>query len=307
MAPGIEHTTIAEAVQALLPDQRVVQIERMLEGGSTIVYRITTLAATSYLRICPEADRNLLAEAAVHERLGAVGLHVPLVLHSELLHPTIQRSIMLTTAIPGRAIGYTDPPRHSASIMRAAGRELARINQVPVQGYGWLTSVQPTTGMLCAEYSTCNAWLQAHFTAPIQALAESGIIAPQAAVSLTHLLDHAARVFRDEPAVLSHGDFDVTHIFIEGIAYTGIIDFGEIRGTHWIYDLAHYAIECIQFLPALLDGYQEIRPLTTTDQQHIHLTSLLIAARRIGIRLTQQRKPHPPDLTAVRALLAMLP
>ena len=78
--------------------------------------------------------------------------------------------------------------------------------------------------------------------------------------------------------------------------YSGIIDFGEIRGAHWLYDLGHFAVEGERLLPHLLEGYGEITPLTAADLHTLRLTSLLIAARRIGRRLQQQRTPHGPDV-----------
>ena len=109
--------------------------------------------------------------------------------------------------------------------------------------------------------------------------------------------------FRDQPAVLAHGDFDVTHIFHRRAVYTGIIDFGEIRGAHWLYDLGHFAIESEHLLPSLLGGYGEITPLTAADCAGLQCTALLIAARRVGRRLQQQRLPHPPDVAYLQSQL----
>lgn len=140
-----DDATILQVVQTLLPDEHIRQCVRVPEGVSTMVYRIISAAATFYLRICPDADDDLLAEAAVHQRLAAMGLHVPMVLYATRYHPLLQRSLMITTAIPGRAMASTPPRPHDAIILSAVGRELAHINQVPVQGYGWITHVLPAS------------------------------------------------------------------------------------------------------------------------------------------------------------------
>jgi aminoglycoside phosphotransferase (APT) family kinase protein len=61
------------------------------------------------------------------------------------------------------------------------------------------------------------------------------------------------------PMVLAHGDFDPTHVFVARGRYTGVIDFGEIRGAPALYDAAHWAL----YAPAepLLAGYGELVPL----------------------------------------------
>jgi aminoglycoside phosphotransferase (APT) family kinase protein len=304
--PYDDAATVAHYVQTLLPQAHPLRIERVAEGVSTIVYRIGSPLDTYYLRICPEAGVSLAAEVAVHQQLEALGVHVPHVLHFEPLHPVFQRSVMLTSAIPGRAIGYRQPPPMAGAIVRQAGRELARLNQIMVQGYGWVGSLAPTTSALATEYPSLAQWLRAHFTAPIEALADCEALSRADVDQLRKLLDHACTILGEEPAVLAHGDFDVTHIYYQHDSYTGMIDFGEIRGAHWLYDLGHFAIESGELLPFLLEGYEETRALGVEDMDKLKLTSLLIAARRMGRCLLRRRAVHAPDVAAVKALLAAL-
>jgi Ser/Thr protein kinase RdoA (MazF antagonist) len=266
------------------------------EGGSTIVYRIQADDRIYYLRILPEADVSLAAEVTAHQQLGALGVHVPDVVHFMPRHPVFERSVTLTTAIPGRAIGYTQPPQQVATILHAAGRELAQINQLPVVGFGWANRIAPATGGIAAEFPSVGDWLAAHFAEPLNALTLSNLLPRHSAEHLVQLLDRTNALYAAEPAMLAHGDFDVTHIYYQDGEYSGIIDFGEIRGAPWFYDLSHFAIENAELLPFLLAGYAEVRPVTAAEQEQIALLSQLIAARRIGRRILQQRPPHPPDL-----------
>src|SRR4029079_14613832 len=118
--PYDDLTTVAQYVQTILSDRQNLRIERVAEGVSTIVYRIGSPLHTYYLRICPNAGVSLAAEVAVHRQLAALGLHIPHVLHFDPLHPIFQRSLMLTTAIPGRAIGYRQPPATAGAILQQA-------------------------------------------------------------------------------------------------------------------------------------------------------------------------------------------
>ncbi len=83
----------------------------------------------------------------------------------------------------------------------------------------------------------------------------------------------------------------MTHIFQSRGRYTGIIDFGEIRGGDCFYDLGHFRLhdgETIPqlLLPYLLEGYRDVAELPSDYEQRIALTSLLIGiaalARRLG-------------------------
>lgn len=304
LLPYHDAARIAHYVATLVPAWRDLHVERVAEGVSTIVYRVCAADHIAYLRICPDAGVSLAAEVAAHRQLIAMGLRVPQVLHFEPHNPIFQRSLMLVRAVPGRAIGSQPPPRVDL-VLRQAGREIARLNQISVQGYGWANRIVPTTGGLAAEYATLAAWLQAHFAKPIQALTLCDGLSGQAVEQVVLLLERAGDLFAHEAAVLAHGDFDVTHIYFQHDDYTGMIDLGEIRGAPWFYDLSHFAIENGPLLPELLAGYRDVRSYTPTDLANLKLMSVLIAARRIGRRMLQQRLPHPDVAYVVRMLAAL--
>jgi hypothetical protein len=54
---------------------------------------------------------------------------------------------------------------------RAAGRDLARINSVPVQGFGWVATVPASDGAVAAEHPVRSAWTTEY------ARAATGIVA----------------------------------------------------------------------------------------------------------------------------------
>ena len=297
-------SAIARFARTIITSTAPLTLARVAEGVSTIVYRIDAGEQTYYLRILPEPGASFAPEVAAHQQLRAVGLRVPEVIYFEHFNPLFQRSLMLTTAIAGRAIGYDQPPAAIAQLLYQAGRELATMNRVAVQGYGWLR--RDTADLrLCAEHPTLPTWLIEEFEAPLRALRRCPDLTPREADALIELLGIACEQLQHEPAVLAHGDFDVTHIYYHDAAYTGIIDFGEIRGTHQLYDLGHFAIESGDLLPDLLQGYTAVAPLHDDALRQISLTGLLIAARRIGRRLLQGREPHQPDIAFIRRKLSL--
>jgi aminoglycoside phosphotransferase (APT) family kinase protein len=103
--------------------------------------------------------------------------------------------------------------------------------------------------------------------------------------------------------VLAHGDFDVTAIFCAGGRYTGLIDFGEIRGTEPLFDLAHFHLHDrekipVALLPALLDGYQRIQRLPADHEQSIRRSAILLGLRQLCRWLGPPRR-FPVDHPAV--------
>ena len=90
--------TIEAIVHQIFPSHPV-HIERVTEGASTFVYRVTYPNEVFYLRILPEEQASFAPEVAVHARLYQMQVKVPEVIHFEHYNEQLQRSIMLTTEI----------------------------------------------------------------------------------------------------------------------------------------------------------------------------------------------------------------
>jgi aminoglycoside phosphotransferase (APT) family kinase protein len=288
-------------------------VERVQSGVSTAVYRIDPIdggSAPLYLRVLPEPGASFASEVHVHSVLWSQQLHVPEVLHYEPCNSSLQRSIMLTTAILGQPLGDglrpLDLPRpHLQQVVQQAGREIAMINRLHVDGFGWIRRDAARVAQLQAEHPHCAAWLAEEWEEPLAALRQHNILSPHELHALDGWLAEAQQRF-GPPAVLAHGDFDATHIFHQAGCYTGIIDFGEIRGAYEGYDLGHFWIEQQDLLPFLLAGYTEVTPLPPDHQRIIVLTGLLVAARRVGRRAAKGLPPHPPDIAAIHRALRLL-
>ncbi|HLI51630.1 MAG TPA: aminoglycoside phosphotransferase family protein [Thermomicrobiaceae bacterium] len=261
---------------------------RLAEGVSTRVYRLRFDTMTLYLRVLPEPDATFAPEALVHDLLRRRDIPVPEVIYDEDRNELLQRSIMVTAEIPGAPLTRSGPGGFSQSILQEAGRCLAVINSIPVDGYGWirrdLSAAQPAG--LEAELPDYQLFVDREIDDHLDTLGQ-------------HLLDQAeimklervAHKYRDgvdpNPAVLAHGDFDASHIFQDGGHFSGVIDFGEIRGTDPWYDLGHFRLHDGEQLPQglfpwLLAGYRLVRPEQSRDEERIIFASLLIATRSLA-------------------------
>jgi aminoglycoside phosphotransferase (APT) family kinase protein len=302
-----EDASIVESVVGqILPNCNPLIVERVLEGKSTAVYRIYGNETTYYFRVLPELDASFSPEAYIHATLQAWGLHVPEVLYFEPYNANLQRSVMLTTVIAGQAIGQEVRPLQADQIVRRAGHELAYLNSLPVQGFGWVQRPAELKKSLEAEYPIYQEWMNQDFDPPLRALQQSALFSLRDYQALRVFMAEAVEVFGSEPATLAHGDFDTTHIYHHQGQYTGLIDFGEIRGAQRFYDIGHFWIENSDLLPPLLDGYAEVAPLPPDYQRRIYLTGLLIAARRLGRSLSKQASVYKPDVKAIQSALDAL-
>ena len=245
----------AEALRALVA--RLVgpgfEIERAPGGMSTPVYRLRRSDETLYLRASEDPGGSMAVESAVHEHLRAAGASVPEVVAVDDA-PEIGRGVMLVREITGAPLAegdVTDP----APILRAAGRDLARINAVEVEGFGWIRRDEPVWPPR-GEDETYAAFVDGGSVFLDVVVARLPMSAARDALDATF-----ARARSDRPpSRLAHGDFDATHIYQRDGVYTGVIDLGEMRGAEPHYDLAYFLVQDAArgMLDNVLAGYAEV-------------------------------------------------
>ncbi|GHO47931.1 aminoglycoside phosphotransferase family protein [Ktedonospora formicarum] len=286
-------SAIARIAKRVFPSSSC-SIERVEEGVSTFVYRIIHGRETFYLRILPEEGQSFAPEIAVHERLRALGVRVPEIIYFEHCEAQLQRSIMVVSEIKGKPLSQSPELNQSEqeSIAREGGRDLARINSVLVEGFGWIARDDPHPGSLRGEHQMHSAFALEYWEADLAFLAEQFL--PIDDIERLNLVRTRYASWLDIPqAHLAHGDLDATHIFQHEGHYSGIIDFGEIRGTSPWYDLGHFSMrdgERLPFrlTPALMHGYADLAPLPASIEQYICLESLLINVRALARSLRKR-------------------
>ena len=274
-------------------------MERVEEGVSTHVYRIGRGGVRFYLRVWPEPGEGFAPEARVHALLRERGVRVPEVVYFEHDNALLRRSVLVTTAVAGNPVGRRGIDRETRTILVAAGRDLAVINSGPVAGFGWLRRDRAAANGLAAEHPTYRAFIREHLEEDLALLA----------AAIRELLARHDAWIDVPPARLAHGDFDATHIYERDGRYTGIIDFGEIRGGDPWYDLGHFRMHDGETLPAptlpwLLEGYGAVTPLQADHARRIGFSSLLIAVRALARRLRKAR-PAPQDWRRHQGLVAI--
>ena len=295
--PDAEASILDDIARLVLPGTGERSLHRMKTGGSTPVYQIRRSDVTLYLRLAEGPDADLALEVLVHSLLHARGVRVPEVVHFESRHPLLGRSVMVTTEIPGHSLADHHCGVDVHRVLRAAGRDLAVINQVAVDGFGWMRRDLPDGTRLTAEHPTLRAFVAGDLEAAFPGVA-SVLNATEMAMIRRVIADHDAWLDAEQ-ATLAHGDFDVTHIYHRNGEYTGAIDFGEIRGTDRFYDLGHFALHdgemiASDLLPWLMAGYRDVVAIPDEHEARIAFWVVLIGlwalARTAGRPLTSYRE-----------------
>lgn len=262
-------------------------VERAAEGVSSEVYRARRGDENFYLRLAEDAALDMGPEVEAHERLRALGVRVAEIVHYEPFAPEVGRSVSITSEIRGvPLIGCTDE-MVSRDAARAAGRELALINSIPTQGWGWvLRDGRP--GMRGA-YASWRSRIEDVIADAARVHLDTAL-GRDAVVQLKGVIDDEA-CRTPGPSRLAHGDFDVSQIFVADGGYTGIIDLGEIQGAESHYDLAHFLLHDTEqnqyaLVTDVITGYTEVDN-TVIDEQLIRRTGVLIGAFRLSYALAR--------------------
>src|SRR5579859_3703046 len=285
-----------ELVNRIFPT-RPLRVERVMEGISTHVYRIVFQRETFYLRVLPEEGAGFAPEVTAHRLLRQMQVKVPDVIYFDHCYEPLQRSVMVTAEVKGVPISRASELRQEEleSIVIEAGRDLARINSVKVDGFGWVKRDLPNTEYIRAGRATDRAFMLEYWESDLVYLSKH-VLDTWEVAALEKIRAYYGFLIDSKQACLAHGDFDTTHIFQENRRYTGIIDFGEMRGTNRWYDLGHFHMrdgEYISYilLAMLVHGYSEIMSLPANYEQSIRFVSILINVRAL-VRSLQKR---PPD------------
>jgi aminoglycoside phosphotransferase (APT) family kinase protein len=308
----VDITMLEPVARRVFPAARSVSIEPASPNRLLVVYRVRADDTVCYLRVAEEAGQDLTTDARLLANLAGLGVRVPGVVHVESDPSDLDRSFLVVAALDGDSLachGTDAQARHAA---RAAGRDSALISAQLVDGFGWVRrdgrpGLRAGSGTY-ADFAVSDlpaqwpGWLAGAFT--------------------TSELDSLEAIVAEEcqrpasKAHLAHGDLDVTHIWLDGHGrYTGIIDFGEIRGADPFFDVGHFLLHDRETRPQplfedFLAGYAEAGPLPEGHREQIRRSAILSGLRQLSLWLGPRRNYSPAGsparlrITQLRGLLA---
>ncbi|MGW4943497.1 phosphotransferase family protein [Actinoplanes sp. NPDC004185] len=145
--------------------------------------------------------------------------------------------VLAIAAVPGKALGVLGAPSTaSPAAWAAAGAAARKLHDAPLP---------PWPGRkvddIAADLESECAWLLANDVLPADLVARNRTIAEVA--------------LRSYPPKFVHGDFQITHVFVEGDELTGVIDWSEAAQGDPLHDLATLTLGHEERLADVLAGY----------------------------------------------------
>ena len=282
---------VAEIV-AELCGQRPARIRRMSDW-STYVYEAYVGGKRLYVRVLPEVGDSLEPEALVHHALLDLGVSVPRALAVVSVDDRVGLSVMVTSAVSGRAWRPRETPD---AVLAEAGRQLARMHRLPVDGAGWITRTHGIDAIR-GDYRDHADWMERELGPLCVAALASRLLDADLRAGIEGGLARSAAWLAGDP-VLVHGDMGPEHVFQSRGRFTGFIDFGEIRGAPPEYDLATFMrFGAPEKMLALLRGYGAFDPAIVDAWIVVQNTTFM------GRRVANAREIAPVHLDFMRAAI----
>ncbi|WP_173123760.1 phosphotransferase family protein [Kibdelosporangium persicum] len=145
--------------------------------------------------------------------------------------------VLAIAALPGTALGRLgEPSTASPAAWAAAGAAVRTLHDAPLPPWPG-RSVDEITARLDSE---CE-WLVTHDVLPTELVRRNRRIAETA--------------LRPWTPVFTHGDLQISHVFVDGDEITGVIDWSEAAPGDALYDLATLTLGHEERLGDVLAGY----------------------------------------------------
>lgn len=252
------------------------------KGVSTTVFKLSNKNETFFIKFY-DTEESVEAIVLAHTKMRELGIRVPeIVYFSKYDNPTSDQLFTIERAIVGQSLDSLKlDGKNLEKVLHDAGKELALINEIPVQGVGWMERVVGED--LVAEGMNYGDFVLDDMEEDIEILLKSKAIDAKLGGKILsfvnsnkHLLDISDKSF------LAHGDFCSDHIYVNNSKFSGIIDWGDIQGTTKYHDLAHFYTYDGALYDTLLEGYKEVYKLEDNYELGVMTEGVLFGVRKLS-------------------------
>ncbi|MBI3397076.1 aminoglycoside phosphotransferase family protein [Candidatus Woesebacteria bacterium] len=193
----------------------------------------------------------------------------------------LKRSVLILSEIEGKPISEYPNSAARDNALLEAGRDLAKINEVKIDSYGYVNFTKGIYTM-GGDFKSLEEFAMAGTIEGLEELYNLGLISKETREKCRRILERSKQYLVADFPHLLHGDFGGRHIFFDGNSYTGILDFGDIRGGSQYHDLAHLRAFYPDIFETVLKGYQGYTKLPKNVKQIIAFESMLILLSKIN-------------------------
>ncbi len=259
----------------------ILSSERLLKGEANEVYDIK-LENDKHLilRISRDTENPFLKEKWAMEKSAEVGVPVADVLHIDEEETESSKIFLcVLSKIPGIPLNETgkeDDSAYMKNVLSQTGHHLSAIHSIHTQGF-----LHVVDGNGNAKYPTLGGYVDSIILNP-EKYAETAVkndLKPEYIYQSIDVATQYLPIFDTQHASLMHGDVGTKHIMVDGDRVTGILDFGNIRGSLPVHDFAWWDFwrENTEQLVWLQEGYDNKNLFDNAYEAKFNFIKLLLS------------------------------
>jgi aminoglycoside phosphotransferase (APT) family kinase protein len=257
------------------------KIEEIHSGVSTNVFKLVN-SETYYLKLFSNSH-SLPAIVLANKLLLQEDINVPEIQYfTEEDNLQDSRNFYIEEELRGKPVkkDSTLSKEQKDKIIMEAGKDLAKINSIPVDGVGWIKGVKE--GKLYSNGRDYNDFILKNVRDMLNGLSNINVLSNKQTEEIEkYIANHQASLNTEATSYLAHGDFCVEHIYHLDGNYSGIIDFGDIRGTSRYHDLAHFYTYNRKYFESLIKGYNSVYELPSDYIQKIIIEAVVFGVGKL--------------------------
>lgn len=256
-----------------------VKIEKLLKGEANEVYNVTVDNGTEViLRISRDAFNPFIAERWAMDESKKYGVPVADVLYvgeEEVESKNIYFCVLSKIeGIPLEEDLRKNDDAFMKNILIQTGHFLSLIHNVKTQGYGHIIATEGKGQQ--PSFHDYIMYRVGNLDKYIASGKKYDISSSDITQTKELILSHR-HLFQDVP-ILAHGDMGAKHIMVKDDKVTGIIDFGNMRGSFPVHDFVWWDIwkNNKQHLEWLQEGYDDKTIFEDNYEDKFHTIQLLL-------------------------------
>jgi aminoglycoside phosphotransferase len=213
-------------------------IEKIVKGYQSQVYKAANPEGKTVFIKINKKKEELEVEISGYGAFREAGIPVPKVIAYQENPSTIRQPTLIISAAEGVALSEAKlSSGQEETIYRNIGEILKKINDIKIEGFGYLKVVD---GKLEGKFKNYGEFCKEWGIKIIEAfdyLVENSLITSEESKKLRNIFEEISSLNLKQSFLL-HRDMHQEHVFIDGDKISGIIDFGKLQAGDPRYDIA---------------------------------------------------------------------
>lgn len=248
----------------------------------------------------PFPEPRLALEAALYTLWCSKGIAMPRVYGVGLRTPAHAYDYMVMDRIGNVDLEVYGRNHHDPALLaRSAGAFLATLHNVPLPGFGPLSS-EYVEGHLTGAYSTWKDAIQDGIPSTLSYLEREEIIDTRMVKKVKEVFEQHTFLLTLSEGVLLHGDYHPANILVHADtgAIAGAVDMSQAKVGDPLFDIAFYSTYDTETFSEFVSGYQDTHSLPENLKERLALYSLRILMSKAKLRQRFGYKERIPDAIA---------